>query len=122
MINERSSERLKLLLEPEGACLSVMADHPGMTAGSTVMVLDCGGGTVDVTVHKLRSIEPLRLDEVVIPSGGNWGSTYVDASFVSFIQELVGEERFAVLKTSLAYLNMMVRHAAAGLDQPFWTR
>lgn len=24
-----------------------------MTKGSVIMVLDCGGGTVDITVHKL---------------------------------------------------------------------
>ena len=42
-----------------------------MTKGKVVMVLDCGGGTVDITVHKL-TCEPDEkfLCEELLPSSG----------------------------------------------------
>ena len=51
-----------LCLEPEGASIQCREDSEEsvrgqMSKGSIVMVLDCGGGTVDITVHKL-SCEP----------------------------------------------------------------
>jgi hypothetical protein len=32
-------------------------------------VLDCGGGTVDITMHRVEATSPLRLCEVREPSG-----------------------------------------------------
>lgn len=45
------------------------------------MVVDCGGGTVDVTVEQIASTEPLALKEGVPASGGPWGATSVDERF-----------------------------------------
>jgi hypothetical protein len=59
------------------------------------MVLDCGGGTVDVTVSELEAADPPKLREVLPPSGGSWGGTAVDAEFRKFVNELMwpaGEE------------------------------
>ena len=45
------------------------------------MVLDCGGGSVDITIHKLtcNQNEPF-LSEEVLPWSGDceWGSKHVD--------------------------------------------
>ena len=59
IIEELSSANLLLCLEPEGASIQCRNDAEEslatqMTKGSVVMVLDCGGGTVDITVHKLK--------------------------------------------------------------------
>ncbi len=52
------------------------------------MVLDCGGGTVDITIHKLQcEIDEKFLCEELLPSSGGseWGSKYVDKYFESFL-------------------------------------
>jgi len=59
IIDELSSANLLLCLEPEGASIQCRNDAEDqvrgiMGKGSVVMVLDCGGGTVDITVHKLK--------------------------------------------------------------------
>ena len=53
-----NSQNLLLCLEPEGASIQCREDAESsvkdqMVKDSVVMVLDCGGGTVDITVHKL---------------------------------------------------------------------
>jgi hypothetical protein len=30
------------------------------------MVLDCGGGTVDITMHQVENLKPMRLSEVCL--------------------------------------------------------
>ena len=30
------------------------------------MVLDCGGGTVDITMHQVENMKPMRLSEVCL--------------------------------------------------------
>lgn len=59
IIEELSSGNLLLCLEPEGASIQCRNDAEEtvrhlMVKDSVVMVLDCGGGTVDITVHKLK--------------------------------------------------------------------
>lgn len=66
-----------------------------MIKGSVVMVLDCGGGTVDITVHKLKCEpdEQFVCDELLPSSGGcEWGSKFVDHHFELFLQEFFGPE------------------------------
>lgn len=50
------------------------------------MVLDCGGGTIDITSHLVESADPLQLSELAEPCGGAWGSSIVDARFKAFLQ------------------------------------
>ena len=58
IIENVNSQNLLLCLEPEGASIQCREDaeksvREQMVKDSIVMVLDCGGGTVDITVHKL---------------------------------------------------------------------
>ncbi len=58
IVDELNSPNLLLCLEPEGASIQCREDseetlRTQMEKGTIVMVLDCGGGTVDITVHKL---------------------------------------------------------------------
>ena len=59
IIDDLNSANLLLCLEPEGASIQCRNDaedqlRDQMVKNSVVMVLDCGGGTVDITVHKLK--------------------------------------------------------------------
>lgn len=100
MIEREFSSRLQLALEPECACVASQVDPKQKhlwKKGSSVLVADCGGGTLDITAHKVMSSNPLRLNELLPPEGGHLGSTVVDEHFLNFFKELVGEKRFEAL-------------------------
>ncbi|XP_060591792.1 heat shock 70 kDa protein 12A-like [Ruditapes philippinarum] len=90
---------IEIALEPEAASifcklLPITRDpetETGMTIfppGARYMILDCGGGTVDITVHEV--LEDNTLKELHKATGGNWGGTVVNKSFLNFISNLVG--------------------------------
>ena len=58
------------------------------------MVLDCGGGTVDITMHQVEEMMPLKLSEIRAPDGGDYGSTYVDQAFEKLMIEIIGADRW----------------------------
>jgi hypothetical protein len=105
---EESSDRLELALEPEAACIACEAENPALENGDTFMVLDCGGGTVDITMHRVAQKTPdLLLDELCSPSGGPWGSTFIDAEFEKFVEKLIGTEAFRRFKPSSPWVEVM---------------
>ena len=60
--------------------------------GSRFMVLDAGGGTVDLSSYEVGSTEPFRIKQLAAPTGGAYGSTQVDLNFLQFIRDLIGQE------------------------------
>ena len=90
IVDEISSEKLILALEPEAAALAfVETNNEKLPNDSRFMIVDAGGGTVDLTVHE---IDNENLKEVVRGSGGACGSTYLDQRFTHYIKELIGNE------------------------------
>jgi hypothetical protein len=98
------SRNLLLCLEPEGAIVASMADASAdlqrrLVKGSGVMILDCGGGTVDVTVSEVSqtpagsgaaaAAEPYALREILPASGDAWGGTIVDAEARRFFNAML---------------------------------
>jgi molecular chaperone DnaK (HSP70) len=82
--SESDQERLLLVLEPEAAAIYCQEkDQSQLEAGKRFMVVDCGGGTVDITVHQVSSHG--GLDEVAEGTGGAYGSTYVDKEFREYL-------------------------------------
>ena len=89
IIEDLNASNVLLCLEPEGASIQCREDSEEglknqMTKNTVVMVLDCGGGTVDITVHKLtcNPDEKFLCEELLPSSGGSeWGSKYVDLYF-----------------------------------------
>lgn len=92
------SDDLMLVLEPEAAALAVQEGTMSMEIfkqGSQFMVLDCGGGTIDVTAHQVQSIKPmLAMKSIAVPAGGAWGGETVNHQFKRFLQKLLTEEYF----------------------------
>ena len=78
-----------------------------MKVSDSFMVLDCGGGTVDITTYTVVSTDPWKIEELAIPSGGPWGSTFVDAQFEDFVKDLVGANTFKRFKPSAAWVELM---------------
>ncbi|XP_021349338.1 heat shock 70 kDa protein 12A-like isoform X2 [Mizuhopecten yessoensis] len=64
--------------------------------GSRYMVVDVGGGTVDITVHEV--LEGLKLKEVYMANGGDWGGTMVDKEFEMLLSEILGADVFNEFK------------------------
>src|SRR6266498_5406052 len=52
------------------------------------MVVDCGGGTVDLTSRKL--LDENQLGEVTERAGDFCGSTFIDKEFIEFLKREVG--------------------------------
>ena len=81
MMPDVNSAKLVLCPEPEAACMACEVKGSSgdgapaggaqqiLRTGQSFMVLDCGGGTVDITMHHVESTDPLRLSEVRKPSG-----------------------------------------------------
>ncbi|KAL3879866.1 hypothetical protein ACJMK2_032143 [Sinanodonta woodiana] len=96
------NENLMIALEPETASIfcrllpvEKMVEGGGIasfTQGSVYMVLDAGGGTIDITVHEVLSDGKLK--ELHKASGGAWGGTQVDEAYRQFLISLVGNPVF----------------------------
>lgn len=82
-----------IALEPEAAVLSCLADdeEPSIfnVTGNDFMVVDAGGGTVDITVHGKNSAGGIV--ELHSPSGGTWGSSYINKQFEEMLELLFGK-------------------------------
>uniref|UniRef100_A0A8C4XF76 Heat shock 70 kDa protein 12A n=1 Tax=Erpetoichthys calabaricus TaxID=27687 RepID=A0A8C4XF76_ERPCA len=52
------------------------------------VVVDCGGGTADITVHEV--LEDGSLNELQKASAGSWGGFPVDEKFRNFLRDLFG--------------------------------
>ena len=89
-------ESFEIALEPEGAALSCRDKlmhvwrECGQPATLRYMVVDCGGGTIDVTVHDLN-IASSDVKEVHRATGDAWGGTYVDKHVKALIQRILGD-------------------------------
>ncbi|WAR14045.1 HS12A-like protein [Mya arenaria] len=64
--------------------------------GTTYLVLDAGGGTVDITVHEIT--QEGKLKELSQASGGPWGGTNVDDAFLALFHLITGVDIIERLK------------------------
>jgi hypothetical protein len=113
MISSQLSQRLTLVREPEGACLDLLnsVDNKSVLvsipAGSELVVLDCGGGTNDMTFVKIESTNPMRCSEIKAASGGAFGASNIDVSLSKFLEDLFGSARFTNMKTTVNFVEVM---------------
>ena len=102
--DEVNPDKLSLALEPESAALysqemvvKQIASDPStaiIKRPSDYMVIDIGGGTVDITAH-IEADGGIYVDN--IPTGNTWGGTRVNEAFSKMLQKLVqdpGYEKF----------------------------
>nr|CAG8558965.1 2140_t:CDS:2 [Entrophospora candida] len=101
LISTLESQNLQFTTEPEAAavfCLkSVLNQHSLETPGTVFMIVDCGGGTVDLTTYKLWRKD--QLGETVERAGDFCGSSFVDNKFIEYLgEEVVGKDAINSLK------------------------
>uniref|UniRef100_A0A8K9UV31 Heat shock protein 12A n=1 Tax=Oncorhynchus mykiss TaxID=8022 RepID=A0A8K9UV31_ONCMY len=90
--------------------------------GDRYVVVDCGGGTVDLTVHQIRLPEG-HLKELYKASGGPYGSIGIDYEFEKLLCKIFGPDfidQFKV-KRPAAWVDLMIafesRKRAAAPDR-----
>ena len=96
--DEVNPDKLSLALEPESAALysqetvtKQIASDPSAAAISRptdYMVIDIGGGTVDITAH-IEVGGGIVVEN--IPTGNAWGGTQVNEAFSKLLQGFVGD-------------------------------
>lgn len=59
--------------------------------GTRYILVDCGGGTVDLTVHEMEKTHG-HLKELHKASGGPHGSFGVDLAFLKLLDDIFGSE------------------------------
>jgi hypothetical protein len=93
---------LILALEPEAAALYLQHKLKIIKEGKKYMIIDCGGGTVDMVFHEvdensmvfclLKSIliviNPDRTVELRSPHGGPWGSANLNQKFGHYLVQV----------------------------------
>ena len=73
-----------------------LKEHNLKTPGTTFMIVDCGGGTVDLTTRKL--LDDKQLGEVTERAGDFCGSTFIDKEFINALCKILGESAINSLK------------------------
>ncbi|KAL7746261.1 hypothetical protein RI367_008402 [Sorochytrium milnesiophthora] len=99
MIESVHSELLKFCEEPEAAALTCLEDsNVKLSPGQSFLVVDAGGGTVDLFLCRVGGNS--QLDEITVGEGDFCGASFVDARFLRFLQENLGDEAFEELTMS----------------------
>lgn len=84
----RPFDSIKMITEPEAAAIATLKKDlrpdsvNSVKPGDNILVLDCGGGTVDITTYTIQKTYPrIEFDEICVGAGGKCGSTYIDRNF-----------------------------------------
>ena len=99
--------------------------------GMRYVVADCGGGTVDLTVHELGAKGKLK--ELYKATGGAWGSIGIDCQFEALLVDIFGEDFLVdfIKKKPISWLELMTifeakkrsfsphKHVAVNISLPF---
>lgn len=91
-----SKDDLVLIAEPEAAALYCLTDlYPDLLkVGDTFVVVDCGGGTVDLISYKVLNRSPRFEVKEVAVGGGLCGSVFLNRRFESFARKRLGLKSF----------------------------
>lgn len=96
---------LHMVSEPEAAAVAVLKDRAAagrLIDGDIFVVVDAGGGTVDLTSYRIVSVEPLKLEEAVAGDGDVCGATFLELRFHELLLSRVG-------KAQLTKLNPLIK-------------
>nr|DBA29543.1 TPA: hypothetical protein GDO54_009765 [Pyxicephalus adspersus] len=84
-----------------------------MQAGDRYIVADCGGGTMDLTVHQIEQSQG-TLKELYKASGGPYGSVGVDLAFEQMLCKIFSEDFIQTFKVKrpAAWVDLMIAFEA----------
>jgi molecular chaperone DnaK (HSP70) len=88
------------------------------TPGTTFMIVDCGGGTVDLTTRKL--LKDRQLGEVTERSGDYCGSTFIDNEFLKVLRKILGDRTIDSLREKhYGQMQYMIQNFCSYAKIPF---
>lgn len=93
-----SEDDLLIITEPEAAGVHCFVESSNPLRNDDVFIIvDAGGGTVDITCHKVAN---RQLKELTITRGSEkCGSTSINHRFLSYLEKLIGTNEFTNYKT-----------------------
>ncbi|CAG8526940.1 4411_t:CDS:2 [Ambispora leptoticha] len=114
------SENLEFTTEPEAAaihCLENLSEHP-LKEGDSFMIVDCGGGTIDLTVRTILSDS--KLSELTESTGDFCGSTYIDKEFKKFLGAKIGKSALEFMEEKhYPQLQYLIQYFCTHVKIPF---
>ena len=115
-MNLRGSQNITVISEPEAAAISELQRSKARIAneGECFMILDAGGGTVDLISYVIRQLHPLVVDEAVPGSGDVCGGTTVTDRFRTWLMSKIGDQEHfddEVLKDTVNYFETRVSNS-----------
>ena len=99
LIRKDIKDHIRIVYEPDCASISCqyelnsesqLLDSKPFEQGDKYILIDAGGGTVDIACHEI--VNENSMQEIHHPTGGPWGSDYVDVYFEKFLCELFGDD------------------------------
>ncbi|GLB44621.1 putative actin-like ATPase domain-containing protein [Lyophyllum shimeji] len=99
-------DRLRIITEPEAAAVhcAQLTDLHHLKPSQNFIVVDAGGGTVDLAVYKIiGQMANLEIAEMCARSGANCGSLFLDLRFRELVKALLAEHPAHLDPASLAY-------------------
>ncbi|KAK4122929.1 actin-like ATPase domain-containing protein [Parathielavia appendiculata] len=96
-----SQSQIQMISEPEAAAVyTLKAIQPNhLKTGDNFIVCDGGGGTVDLIAYKIVSLNPIRVEESAVGTGGLCGSAFLNYRFEEHVKNRIGQSRFDEMKT-----------------------
>ena len=103
-LQEENPEKLSLALEPESAaifCQTMSKKHLALQCQATepftashYLIVDIGGGTVDISAHCVAGGADPHIRVILPPTGNDCGGTRVNSEFRDFLGALLKDEKF----------------------------
>ncbi|KNE69803.1 hypothetical protein AMAG_14341 [Allomyces macrogynus ATCC 38327] len=111
LIRAANSSRLILCSEPlAGLLFTALSSqtHDNIQRGESVLIVDMGGGTVDLTAMRMSQT---GFEERIPMLGETVGSTMLDDAFLEMLGDIVGKDEFKSLTVDNPQIKYKVRKA-----------
>jgi len=95
-------DSITMISEPEAAAVYTLQaiQRNYFKAGDNFVVVDAGGGTVDLISYEIRQLTPLRIEESVTGSGACCGAVLLNVRFEERIRARLGTGLLNRIRTS----------------------
>ncbi|KAI5296056.1 hypothetical protein KEM52_005869 [Ascosphaera acerosa] len=85
-VEDPNDRRLNLISEPEAAAMyCAKSDMLDLRVNDALLIVDCGGGTVDLIAYQVDEVNPLSVSECTPGSGALVGSGWLNRGFYRLV-------------------------------------
>ncbi|KAL1978103.1 hypothetical protein VTN31DRAFT_962 [Thermomyces dupontii] len=86
-LRDENDNRLTLITEPEAAAMfCAKTGLLNLKLGDAILIVDCGGGTVDLIAYEVEEENPFTVSECTAGSGDSCGSTALNRNFSNILR------------------------------------